>query len=223
MKKYGAFDILGPIMIGPSSSHTAGAARLGKVARNIVGDKFDKVEFYLHGSFAHTYKGHGTDKALVAGILGMDPDDEGLRKSLEIAGDKNIQIEFKTIELEDSHPNTAKIIFYNEGEKIGEIIGSSIGGGSIKITSVDGYMVDLTGEYSAILINQFDRKGVISSVTKILADQGSNIATMNVTRNNKGERAFTIIQSDHVISNDIVGEIAKLDNIISVRVINPSK
>lgn len=223
MKKYGAFDILGPIMIGPSSSHTAGAARLGKVARNIVGDKFDKVEFYLHGSFAHTYKGHGTDKALVAGILGMEPDDEELRKSIEIAKSKNIEIEFNTIELEDSHPNTAKILFYKGNIKIGEIIGSSIGGGSIKITSVDGYEVDLTGEYSAILINQFDRKGVISNITRILADQGSNIATMNVTRNNKGERAFTIIQSDHIISDQVIRDIAGLDNIISVRVINPSK
>ncbi|SHK17392.1 L-serine dehydratase [Hathewaya proteolytica DSM 3090] len=221
MKSYGAFDILGPIMIGPSSSHTAGAARLGKVAREIVNKKFDKVEFYLHGSFAHTYRGHGTDKALVAGILGMGPDDENLRTSMDIAAKKNIEIEFKTVELEGQHPNTAKIVFYEKGDVIGNIIGSSIGGGSIKITSVDGYSVDLTGDYPAVIVEQHDRRGVISSITTVLAEYGCNIATMNVTRNSKGKDAFTIIQMDHGISEDVVDKIMELENVISVRALNP--
>lgn len=221
MKKYGAFDILGPIMIGPSSSHTAGAARLGKVARCIAGSNFDRVEFYLHGSFAHTYKGHGTDKALVAGVLGMEPHDERLRNSIELAEKKGLKVDFKTIELENSHPNTAKMVFYKDNMKLIDVVGSSIGGGSIKITSVDGYEVDLTGDYPAIIIRQHDRKGVISNVTKVLAQNNINIATMSVNRNNKGKEAFTILQCDSNIPENLVKEIAQLENIISVRAVNP--
>lgn len=223
MKNYGAFDILGPIMIGPSSSHTAGAAILGRIARKIVKKDFDKVEFYLHGSFAHTFRGHGTDKALVAGILDMEPDDEDLKHSIEIAENKGIRIIFKIVELQGAHPNTAKIIFYNKDESIGEIIGSSIGGGSIKITSVDGYRVDLTGEYPAVIIEQHDRTGVISNVTKILAENNCNIATMDVTRSSKGKDAFTIIQTDHPISDDVVVKLLQIENVISVRALNPGQ
>lgn len=223
MKNYGAFDILGPIMIGPSSSHTAGAAILGRIARKIVKKDFDKVEFYLHGSFAHTFRGHGTDKALVAGILDMEPDDENLKHAIEIAENKGIKIIFKIVELKGAHPNTAKIIFYNKDESIGEIIGSSIGGGSIKITSVDGYKVDLTGEYPAVIIEQHDRTGVISNVTKILAENNCNIATMDVTRSSKGKDAFTIIQTDHPISDDVVVKLLQIENVISVRALNPGQ
>lgn len=223
MNTYGAFDILGPIMIGPSSSHTAGAAILGRIARKIVNSEFDKVEFCLHGSFAHTFRGHGTDKALVAGVLDMAPDDENLKNAIEIAENQGIKIIFKIIELQDVHPNTAKMIFYNEGEVIGQIIGSSIGGGSIKITSVDGYKVDLTGEYPAVIIEQHDRKGVISSITKILAQNDCNIATMDVTRSSKGKDAFTIIQVDHAISEDVVAKLSQIENVISVRSLNPGQ
>ena len=134
MREYSVFDILGPIMIGPSSSHTAGAARLGKEARNIVGDDFKAIKFYLHGSFAETYKGHGTDRALVAGALGMEPDDERLRDALNIAKEKGIDIEFIPTDLgEDKHPNTVKMIFTkNDGSEV-EVLGSSIGGGNIQI------------------------------------------------------------------------------------------
>ena len=134
MREYSVFDILGPVMIGPSSSHTAGAARLGKDARDIVGDDFKAVKFYLHGSFAQTYKGHGTDRALVAGTLGMEPDDEHLRDALNIAKDKGIDFEFIPADLgEDKHPNTVKMVFTMNDGSTKEITGSSIGGGNVQM------------------------------------------------------------------------------------------
>lgn len=134
MREYSVFDILGPIMIGPSSSHTAGAARLGKEARQIVGENFKAIKFYLHGSFAETYKGHGTDRALVAGALGMEPDDDRLKDALNIAKSKGIDIEFIPADLgEDKHPNTVKMVFTKEDGTEQEIIGSSIGGGNVQM------------------------------------------------------------------------------------------
>lgn len=134
MREYSVFDILGPIMIGPSSSHTAGAARLGKEAREIVGEKFKAITFYLHGSFAETYKGHGTDRALVAGALGMEPDDDRLKDALNIAKSEGIEIEFIPADLgEDKHPNTVKMVFTKEDGTEQEIIGSSIGGGNVQM------------------------------------------------------------------------------------------
>lgn len=132
MREYSVFDILGPVMIGPSSSHTAGAARLGKEAREIVGEDFKAVKFYLHGSFAATYKGHGTDRALVAGTLGMEPDDEHLRDALQIAKEKGIDVEFIPADLgTDKHPNTVKMVFIMKDGTEKEVMGSSIGGGNV--------------------------------------------------------------------------------------------
>lgn len=134
MREYSVFDILGPIMIGPSSSHTAGAARLGKEARQIVGEDFKCVKFYLHGSFAETYKGHGTDRALVAGVLGMEPDDDKLKDALNIAKDLGIEVEFIPADLgSDKHPNTVKMVFIKEDGTEVEVTGSSIGGGNVQM------------------------------------------------------------------------------------------
>ena len=137
MKGIGIFDILGPVMIGPSSSHTAGAARLGKIARSIAGGEIAEVTFLLHGSFAKTYRGHGTDKALVAGILGMEPYDERLRDSMEIAKELGVKFLFKEADLGDVHPNTVKFIMRTVDDNYCEVMGSSIGGGNIKIFEVN--------------------------------------------------------------------------------------
>ena len=145
MKNYGVFDILGPVMIGPSSSHTAGAARLGKIGQEIVDGNFYKVTFYLHGSFAKTYKGHGTNRALVAGVLGMDPSDERIKDSLNIAKEKGIDIEFVETDLGYEHPNTVKMIFHYKNKDDYYIIGSSIGGGNILITNINGNKVEFSG------------------------------------------------------------------------------
>ena len=220
MKDYGVFDILGPIMIGPSSSHTAGAARLGKIAKEIVGTDFNKVVFYLHGSFAKTFEGHGTDKALVAGILGMDPSDELLSKSFEIADSQGIEYIFVEADLGYEHPNTVKIVFKFEEDEDIYITGSSIGGGNILITDINGNRVEFSGDYPTALIKYVDQKGVISKISAILSYNEINIATMKVVRDNN--IATMIIETDSNIDEKVIKEIEKLDDILYIKGINPT-
>lgn len=221
MKDYGVFDILGPIMIGPSSSHTAGAARLGKIAKEIVGTKFNKVIFYLHGSFGKTFEGHGTDKALVAGILGMDPSDEELRDSFEIANSKGIQYEFIEADLGYQHPNTVKIVFKFEDDEDIYITGSSIGGGNIMITDINGNHVEFSGDYPTMLIKYIDQKGVISRISSILSINEINIATMKVIR--ESNIATMIVETDSIIDNKVITKIDELEEVLYIKGINPIK
>ncbi|RKD29148.1 L-serine ammonia-lyase, iron-sulfur-dependent subunit beta [Thermohalobacter berrensis] len=223
MDNYSVFDILGPIMIGPSSSHTAGAAKIGKLARKISGNDFDSVLFYLHGSFAKTYKGHGTDRALVAGILGMEPYDERLRGSLKIANKKGIKVKFVETDLGYRHPNTVKIVFYKKGKKQDEIIGSSIGGGNVIITNINGYKVEFTGDYPTLITRQYDRPGIISKVTAIFATNNINIGKMKVNRKGKGQEASMVIETDSEIPNEAIKKILQINEIISARAINLRK
>jgi L-serine dehydratase len=219
MKEYGIFDILGPIMIGPSSSHTAGAAKLGKTSEEIYGDDFDKVDFYLHGSFAKTYKGHGTDKARVAGILGMEPSSEKLKDSFIIAKEKGIEFNFYETDLGYEHPNTVKIVFHKDNKRDFYIIGSSIGGGSILITDINGNKVELTGESPTLILEYPDKKGVISKVGTILAYNNINIANMKVSRFDKN--ATMIVETDNFMDKKILDEISAGEEIIYGNIINP--
>ncbi len=221
MKNYSVFDILGPVMIGPSSSHTAGAARIGKIARELADDSFYKVSFHLHGSFAKTYRGHGTDKALVAGILGLDPSDERIKDSFELAKKNNIQIEFIEADLGYVHPNTVKIVFHYKYKEDFYVIGSSIGGGNVNIININGNEVSFTGDYPTILAKYKDRKGVISEISTILSNHNINIATMNVTRENK--IATMITELDSPIDEKIIEEISSLSEMIYITAINPIK
>lgn len=223
MNNVGVFDILGPIMIGPSSSHTAGAARLGKVARAVAGDEVIKVIFYLHGSFAKTYKGHGTDRALVAGILGMEPSDKRLRNSLEIAKEKGLKFAFAETDLGDVHPNTVKFDMITKSGERREVIGSSIGGGSIKITEVNGNKVEFTGDYPTLIIAQRDVPGVVSKVTSLLYDKGINIAFMSVFRRQRGQGANMVFELDHSIDNNTIEKLKTIEYITRVIMINPVK
>jgi L-serine dehydratase len=218
LKEYSAFDILGPVMIGPSSSHTAGAARLGKIASEIAGTGFYKVVFYLHGSFAKTYKGHGTNKALVAGILGLDPSDEKLRDSFDIAKSKNIKVEFIEADLGYQHPNSVKIVFKYHDKEDFYVMGSSIGGGSIIINNINGVQVEFTGAYPTIILKYPDRKGVISVISSILANAEINIATMRVTR--EGNIATMICELDSQITDDVIKEISNFKDLAYIRFIN---
>lgn len=219
MKDYGVFDILGPIMIGPSSSHTAGAARLGKIAKEIVGTEFNKVIFYLHGSFGKTFEGHGTDKALVANILGMDPSDEELRDSFEIAHSKGVEYEFIEADLGYEHPNTVKIVFKFENDEDIYITGSSIGGGNILITDINGNHVEFSGDYPTMLIKYVDQKGAISRISSILSINEINIATMKVIR--ESNIATMIIETDSIIDEKIISLINELEDILYIKGINP--
>lgn len=223
MKGIGVFDILGPIMIGPSSSHTAGAARLGKIARSIAGGEIVEVTFLLHGSFAKTYKGHGTDRALIAGILGMEPSDERLRNSINIATEKGIKFLFKEADLGDVHPNTVKFVMRTLDDKYCEVIGSSIGGGNIKIIEVNDSEVDFTGMYETLIIAHKDVPGCINKVTSILYSENINVAFMRVFRHQRGEEAIMIFEMDNKVSEELIEKIKNLELIHKVISISPAK
>lgn len=223
MNKFSVFDIIGPIMIGPSSSHTAGAARLGKVAKTICGEPIKKVTFLLHGSFAKTYKGHGTDKALVAGILGMEPADVRLRNSMQIASDTGLEIEFVETDLgENLHPNTVKFLIETTLGNTCEVMGSSIGGGNIAINEVNGEKVDFTGQYPTLIVAHKDVPGAISKITYILYKQNINVASLRVYRTEKGKSATMIFEVDNNIPSELLEEIKILECVDKLIMINPS-
>ncbi len=207
---HGVFDIVGPIMIGPSSSHTAGAVRLGLMARKILGEKVLKAGIQLHGSFAQTYRGHGTDKALIAGILGFAPDDERIVSALNIAKNQGVAYSFQTIKLEDAHPNTAIIHLTGETGRVAKVCGASVGGGNIMITNINGYSVELTGEYPALITIHHDKPGVITQVTQILARYAMNIAFMRVSRQNRGESAMMIMELDDEPADEVIDDCANV-------------
>ena len=221
MENYGIFDILGPVMIGPSSSHTAGAARIGKVARYIAGPKIKSARFHLYGSFSKTYRGHGTDKALVAGVLGMEPFDDRLANSLGIAKSLGIYIEFLPFEIAVGHPNTVKVEIENENGTITFVTGSSIGGGAIVITDVNGYQINFTDEYPTIMITHQDKRGMISRISSILSSNEINIAKMAVSRKTKGEIASMTIETDSPITPELTTILGQVEDVLSIRVINP--
>jgi len=223
MKGIGVFDILGPIMIGPSSSHTAGAARLGKIARSIAGEDVAEVTFLLHGSFAKTYKGHGTDRALVAGILGMEPSDERLRNSIDIAKEKKIKFLFKEADLGDVHPNTVKFVMRTTNDKYFEVMGSSIGGGSIQIIEVNDNEVNFTGMYETLIVMHKDAPGVINSVTSVLYSENINVAFMRVFRHHKGQEATMIFELDNKVSDELIEKIKHIELLHNVIAISPVK
>ena len=201
MAEYSAFDVIGPIMIGPSSSHTAGAARLGLAANRVAGDKIKSVKFLLHGSFAKTYKGHGTDRALLAGVLGYSERDERLRDAMEIASSQGVAYEFLPIDLGDVHPNSVTIEMETESGEFVTMSGSSIGGGSIQIWDVNGFAVDMTGDKPVMLTRHRDREGVISGVTRILASLGVNIVSLNCSRKEKRGEASMVIELDEMLDD----------------------
>ncbi|MFQ5689100.1 MAG: L-serine ammonia-lyase, iron-sulfur-dependent subunit beta [Gemmatimonadota bacterium] len=199
------FDILGPTMVGPSSSHTAGACRLGLMARAILGGTPQRAVIGLHGSFAMTGEGHGTRKAIIGGLLGYSPDEPLLRESLERASETGLEYAFETVDLgEAAHPNTARLDL-TRGEERTRVIGSSIGGGRIRITEVDDFPVALTGSLPTLLVYADDRPGTISQIAGVFAERELNLATMHVDRTGRGEKALMTIESDHDIPQDLIG------------------
>jgi L-serine dehydratase len=210
------FEAIGPIMIGPSSSHTAGAAKLARIARVIAGKEFSHVSFGLHGSFAKTYKGHGTDRALVAGILGILEDDEDLVNSFEIAKIYDITFDFYELELEGMHENSVKITFFMKDGTYNDIIGSSIGGGQIIVKRINKFDTEITAQACTLVINQYDKKGVISDIARVLANNNINIGIMKVNRTAKGEMACCIIETDSIITSEVVESLKEVNNVISV-------
>ena len=208
------FDVIGPNMIGPSSSHTAGAVAITLLARKMYAQPIDKVTFTLYGSFAKTYHGHGTDKALLGGILGFSTDDERIRDAFEIATERGL--EYKYIIDEETmtdHPNTADIVLENKSGHTLSIRGESIGGGKMKIVRINNIDVEFTGEYCTLIIQQIDKPGVVAHITQCLSDENVNIAFMRLFREDKGATAFTVVESDEKIPAEILDKIRANKNV----------
>ncbi len=214
------FDVLGPNMIGPSSSHTAGACAIAHLAQKMKSGILKEVEFTLYGSFAKTYRGHGTDRALLGGIMGFATDDVRIRDSFDIAKERGITYRFITDEKEtDVHPNTVDIRMVNDKGTEMIVRGESLGGGKVRIVRINQVRVDFTGEYNAVIIIQKDRPGVAAHITKALSDRGVNIAFMRLFRESKGEKAYTIVESDGRLPEDITGKLLENPNIWDVMLV----
>ncbi|MEW6622005.1 MAG: L-serine ammonia-lyase, iron-sulfur-dependent subunit beta [Bacillota bacterium] len=214
----GVFDIIGPIMVGPSSSHTAGAVNIGRVARQILNCKPYRVEFTLYGSFAQTYKGHGTDRALVAGILGMTTDDPRIKNSLAIAKNEGIYCHFKGSSEPTYHPNTVRVGLNCINEQF-DVVGISIGGGRIIIKEIDKVPVNITGEYHTLICSYTERLGMVSKVSSVLAAKNINIAFMKVSRDEAREKALMVVEVDEPLHDEIIEIISRLNNILHVKYI----
>lgn len=209
MKYQSVFEIIGPIMIGPSSSHTAGAARIGRAARSLFGRAPKKATITLYGSFAKTHKGHGTDVAIVGGLLDFDTYDNRIIDSLVIAKDLGLVVEFIISEEETKYPNTARIVLEDEQGKI-EVEGVSVGGGKADITQINGFKVKISGNLPSLLVIHEDRYGVIATIANVLGLNEINIAYMEVARKEKGSLAMMVVDTDQAISEEIIGKIAEL-------------
>lgn len=210
------FDILGPVMVGPSSSHTAGAVRIGLIGRQLFGQQPDCAVVYLHGSFAATGKGHGTDKALIAGLLGMRPDDLRIPESFEIAKESGMKFVIEPKELRDAHPNTAKIMMEADGGKKLELQAYSIGGGRIRVSMLDGMDVNFSGETNTLIVRNQDQPGCITDVSTVLNLCGINIATMQVFRARRGGSAVMVVETDQVVPESAIEMLERRQGIIKV-------
>ena len=216
------FDIIGPVMIGPSSSHTAGAVRLGRVANKLLQSEPRDIRIELSGSFAKTYHGHGTDRALLGGIMGFSADDTRIRDSFAIATDRGLGYSFTPNEVEtDIHPNTVDIRMENAAGQVMTVRGESLGGGKVRIVRINGVEVDFTGEYNALIVVQKDKPGVVAHISKILSDRGVNIAFMRLFREGKGHTAYTIVESDERLPEGVDQLLLANPNINDVMVVQP--
>ena len=208
------FDIMGPVMVGPSSSHTAGAVRIGRTARRLLGSQPVKADILLHGSFAATGAGHGTDRAIVAGLLGMAPDDRDIPASLRLAQEAGMDVNIHTGELRDAHPNTAVIAATNAEGRTITVSASSLGGGRIRINAIDGMEATFSGEYPTLIIRNEDKPGMVSKVTQILGESKANIATLQLYRDRRGGLAVMVIECDDPLPQTLLDLLSSQDGIV---------
>ncbi|MBD3171443.1 L-serine ammonia-lyase, iron-sulfur-dependent, subunit beta [Candidatus Bathyarchaeota archaeon] len=214
------FEVIGPIMIGPSSSHTAAAVRMGQITSALLKKPVKKVMVGLHGSFASTGKGHGTDKAIAAGLLGFDPADERIRGALKIAEEEGMEIEFHNVDLgDDYHPNTARLEAEDEHRNSLVVTASSLGGGTISVVEINGLEIELSGEYDTLITIHRDKPGIVAKATTIIAEYDANISSMKVTRARRGGQAIMAVEMDHSLSPEAIEKLEKIAD--TVRVIPP--
>jgi L-serine dehydratase len=209
-------DIIGPVMVGPSSSHTAGAVRIGRVARKLLGEEVKDARIWFHGSFRATGKGHGTDRALVAGLLGMKVDDSAIPDSFSVAAQRGMTYRIEGADLGDVHPNSVKMNLTGVSGREIEVVAASVGGGQIEICELDGLEVHFSGDSPTLVVHNIDRPGCVTEVTAILADKSVNIATMHLYRASRGGNAVMVIECDKEISQETVNEITAIDGIFKV-------
>ncbi|MBS7528038.1 L-serine ammonia-lyase, iron-sulfur-dependent subunit beta [Fusibacter paucivorans] len=219
MKSYTLFDIIGPIMIGPSSSHTAGACRIGYTLHHIIKAPLKSVDFTLYGSFAKTYVGHGTDLALLGGILGFKPDDKRIVNAKEIARDSGLSFSFKPSSDETRHPNTVKINVITEDGKPWEAIGESIGGGKMQLIQINGIDIQFTGAYNTLITHHQDTPGMLAQITAVISKHAINIANMKLYRESRGLKAIGIIEMDEDIPKSAIEQLSVIDGVSYVTLI----
>lgn len=210
------FDMMGPVMVGPSSSHTAGAARIGNMGRTLLGEEVARADIGLHGSFAETGFGHGTDRALLAGLLGMKPDDLRIPNAYEEANRAGMAYSFRTVELRDAHPNTALLELTGRSGKQMTLQASSIGGGAIIVNKIDGIDVNFTGDFNTLIVRNQDESGSVAAITSILSQVHINVANMSVNRHRRGGDALMVIETDQHIKPRQVEFLSELPGILSV-------
>ena len=214
------FDILGPVMVGPSSSHTAGAVRIGLIARRLLGGQPATAKITLSGSFAATGTGHGTDRALVAGLLGMKPDDIRIPDSFALAVEQGLAFTFDKIELKEAHPNTALLQLSTAGGRELEVQASSLGGGRIMVNKLDGINVNFNGDSPTLIVHNLDQPGHVAEVTSMLSHKSVNIATMQLYRNHRGGYAVMVIETDQDIPAEALRWLSRLEGVIKVTYLN---
>ena len=210
------FDIIGPVMVGPSSSHTAGAVRIGYVSGKLLGEPVKKAVINLYGSFLATGKGHGTQKAIVAGLLGMKTDDMRIPQSFEIAKAKGIEFEFGEAVLKDAHPNTVQLCLIGQSGRQLEVVGESIGGARIIIAKIDGIETNFSGDYPTLVVHNLDQPGHIAEVTSMLAHKSVNIATMQLYRSARGGEAVMVVECDQEIPKEGIDWLKRVEGIKKV-------
>ena len=210
------FDMMGPVMVGPSSSHTAGAARIGNMGRTLLGEEVARADIGLYGSFAETGCGHGTDRARLAGLLGMKPDDLRIPNAYEEANRAGMAYSFRTVELRDAHPNTALLELTGKSGKQLTLQASSIGGGAIVVNKIDGIDVNFTGDFNTLIVRNQDESGSVAAITSILSQVHINVANMSVNRHRRGGDALMVIETDQHIKPRQVEFLSELPGILSV-------
>lgn len=208
------FDIMGPIMVGPSSSHTAGAVRIGRVARHLLGSCPVRAEVALHGSFAATGAGHGTDKAIVAGLLDMAPDDPDIPRSFQLAREAGMEVVMSKVELRSAHPNTAVLALTNSQGRVLTVSASSLGGGRIRVNAIDGMEASFSGACPTLIIRNEDRPGIVAEVSRTLSRHNANIATMQLYRDRRGGLAVMVIECDAPLPAPLREALASLDGVV---------
>ncbi len=210
------FEIIGPVMVGPSSSHTAGAVKIGYASRKLLGEEIKAAEILLHGSFLATGKGHGTNFALVAGLLGMKEDNPLIPESLQIAKKQGIEISFGKVDLKDYHPNSVLLnLTGTNGRKL-QVIGESVGGSIINIASIDGLRTNFSGENPTLIVHNKDQPGHVSEVTSMLAHKSVNIAAMQLYRAKRGGDAVMVLELDSEIPQEALHWLTKLEGVEKV-------